>query len=102
MGIDLIGHGGASFKSSQKLPAREVVLTLVLAHLFDRVASHDNDGVLNLMVGEPISRGRALGVAADFASAALHPSVDSNAAKKFLHDHRGHLFFEAWPESRSA
>ena len=89
-------------KSSQKLPGREVVLTVVLAHLFDCVAEHDGDGVLKLMVGEPISRGRAWEVAADFASAALGPSVDPNAAKKFLHDHRGHLFFEAWPKSRSA
>lgn len=90
-------------KSSQKLPGREVVLTLVLAHLFDRVAEHDGDGELRLVVGEPISAGRAWGgVAADFASAALRPSVDSNAAKKFLRDHRGHLFFEAWPKSRSA
>jgi|SRR5450759_697229 hypothetical protein len=89
-------------KSSQKLPGQEIVLTLVLAHLFDRVTEHDGDGVLKLMMGEPISRGRAWEVAADFASAALGPSVDSNAAKKFLHDHRGHLFFEAWPKSRSA
>jgi hypothetical protein len=89
-------------KSSQKLPGREVVLTVMLAHLFDRVEKHDGDGVLELVVGEPISRGRAWEVAADFASAALGPSVDPNAAKKFLHDHRGHLFFQAWPKSRSA
>lgn len=89
-------------KSSQKLPGREVVLTLVLAYLFDRVSKHDGDGVLELKVGELISGGAAWEAAADFASAALGPSVDSNAARKFLHDHRGHLFFQAWPESRTA
>jgi hypothetical protein len=89
-------------KSSQKLPGRGVVLALVLGHLFDRVASHEGDGAIKLVVGEPISRGRAWDVAADFASAALGLSVDLNAPKKFLRDHRGHIFYQAWPESRSA
>jgi hypothetical protein len=90
-------------KSSQKLPGREVVLTLVLAHLFDRVASNDSDGTLELFLGELISSGSAWDVAADFASAALgEPSVDPNAAKKFLHDHRGHLSYYGWPKSDTA
>jgi hypothetical protein len=89
-------------KSSQKLPGRGVVLALVLGHLFDRVASHEGDDAIKLVVGEPISRGRAWDVAADFASAALGPSVDLNAPKKFLSDHRGHIFYQAWPESRPA
>ena len=66
------------------------------------VASHEGDGAIKLVVGEPISRGRAWDVAADFASAALGLSVDLNAPKKFLRDHRGHIFYQAWPESRSA
>jgi hypothetical protein len=89
-------------KSSQKLPSREVVLAVVLAHLFDRVANHHGNGALRLMVGEPISSGRAWEAAAVFASAALRPSVDPNAARKFLHDHRGHLFYQAWPKSNTA
>jgi hypothetical protein len=88
-------------KSSQKLPGRKVILTLVLAHLFDRVAEHDGGAVLALVAGERISAGRAWEVAADFASAALGPAVDPNAAKKFLRDHRGHLFFQAWPNPRT-
>lgn len=40
------------------------------------VASHEGDGAIKLVVGEPISRGRAWDVAADFASAALGLSVD--------------------------
>lgn len=85
-------------KSSRKLPHREVVLTLVLAHLFGRAASHDGDGPLKIFNGEPITGGSAWDVAADFASAALDkPSVDPNAAKKFLHEHGSHLFYQAWP-----
>lgn len=86
-------------KSSQKLPSREAVLTVVLAHVFDRVANHHRASALEIAVGEPISSGSAWDVAADFASAALGKrSVDSNAAKKFLHDHRGHLVYRGWPE----
>ena len=89
-------------KSSQKLPSREVVLAVVLAHLFDRVANHHGNGALKLIIGEQISRGRAWEAAAVFASAALRPSVDPNAARKFLHDHRGHLFYQAWPKTNVA
>lgn len=89
-------------KSSLKLPSREVVLTVLLAHLFDRVASHDGVGVLNVMVGEPISSGKAWDVAADFASAALERSIEPSAARKFLSDHRDHLFYQGWPEPSTA
>jgi hypothetical protein len=88
-------------KASQKLPSREVVLTVVLGHLFDRVARH-GDGPLRIVVDEPINKGRAWDAAADFASAALdRPSVDPNAAKKFLTDHRGHLYYDGWPRSQA-
>jgi hypothetical protein len=82
---------------SQKLPSREVVLTLVLAHLFGRAARHDGNGTLKIGV-EPITSGSAWEVAADFASAALGKrSVDPSASKKFLREHRGHLYYQAWP-----
>jgi hypothetical protein len=85
-------------KFSQKLPSREVVLTLVLAHLFDRAASHDGHGNLQVRLGEAITSGTTWEVAADFASAALEkPAVDPNAAKKFLHEHGDHLFYQGWP-----
>jgi len=74
-------------KSSRKRPARQIVLTLTLAHLFDRVAAGDH--------GDAIKRGTAWDTAADFATAALGGNVDAVAAKKFLRDHRGHLAFRA-------
>jgi hypothetical protein len=87
-------------KSSRKMPSREVVLTLVLAYLFDRVTKHDGQGLLALCAGDAIESGTAWEVAADFAMAALGRPVDCVAAKKFLRDHRGHLFLRAWPKAR--
>jgi hypothetical protein len=86
--------------SSRKLPSRETVLIILLAHLFDRVANHCGHGDLQIEVGEPISNGRALDIAGLFASATLGSGdEDPRAAKKFLHDHRDQLFYAGWPES---
>jgi len=86
-------------KSSRKLPSREVSLTLILAHLFDRVANHDGSCELKLLVGEAITSGSVWDVAALFASAALgNDALDPKTAKKFLSDHRGHLYYQGWPE----
>lgn len=86
-------------KSSRKLPSREVALTVILAHLFDRVATHDGSCELKLLVGEAITSGSVWDVAALFAAAALgEDALDPNAAKKFLSDHRGHLYYQGWPE----
>src|SRR5262249_60732436 len=53
----------------RKRPSREVVLTILLAHLFDRVASHHGHGAL------AINKGREWAVAAELAAATLGSDV---------------------------
>jgi len=78
-----------------------VVLTLVLAYLFDRVFRHDKaTGPLELYADDAITSGAAWEAAAYFADAALGGMVNCVAAKKFLRDHRGHLYLRSWPKSR--
>jgi hypothetical protein len=86
--------------SGRKLPSRENVLIILLAHLFDRVAGHHGDGALKIAVGEPISHGRAWDVAAKFVAATFaSDGADAGAARKFLHDHSGQLLYAGWPPS---
>ncbi len=86
-------------KSSRRMPSREVALTVALAHIFERVMAHKGPELL-MNNGEAIKSGRAWEAAADFASAALECVVDANAAKKYLHDHRGHLSLRSWSRPR--
>lgn len=89
-------------KPSRKLPSPETVLTVLLAHLFGRLASQANASDLKIRLGEPIFSGRAWDVAGDFSLAALARSIDSGAAKKFLHDRRGQLYYVGWPKPNTA
>lgn len=86
-------------KSSRRMPSREVALTVALAHIFNRVVAHEG-AQLVLNNGEVIKSGRAWEAAADFASIALDCVVEANAAKKYLRDHRGHLYLRLWPKPR--
>ena len=88
--------------SSRKLPSRAVALTLVLAHAFDHVANHDGGGQLKLFVGDAITSGSAWDAASLFASAALgEDALEPTTAKKFLSEHRSHLYYQGWPEPKA-
>jgi hypothetical protein len=86
---------------SRKLPSPATVLTLLLAHFFGRLSKDPCAGSVQIWIGEPISSGRSWEVAADFASAALARPIDSVAARKFLRDHRGYLYYVGWPKPKS-
>ena len=99
-----VGHGyvlgplGVG-RSSRRMPSRGVALTVALAHVFGRVLAYKGSGPL-INNGEAIKSGRAWEAAADFSMAALDCVVDANAAKKYLRDHRGHLYLRLWPKPR--
>jgi hypothetical protein len=97
---DQIGPLGLPW--SRKLPSREVVLTIVLAHAFNRVASHDADCELWLTLDDVIVGGSSWDVAALFAAAALgQDAIDPTAARKFLSTHADCLIYRGWPNPTS-
>lgn len=111
LGTERKGHVGHGYvlgplgigRSSRRMPSRGVALTVALAHVFGRVLAYKGPGPL-INNGESIRSGRAWEAAADFAMVALDCVVDANAAKKYLRDHRGHLYLRLWskPRKRSA